>query len=144
MSECDIQSIYSEIGTSDRLSYYLRLNPMFPTEYYIMNIRNREFRRYLCLLRLDELPIQTTIGRRQGLDKSLCFCRQCNKHEVEDLIHFLFICPRYEHLRKQFILPVFFDNPTFYSYKKLVCCKDHDILLNVAKYVKHCISLRRE
>ncbi|XP_067664324.1 uncharacterized protein [Haliotis asinina] len=140
--ECNVQVMFDNISTSYRLKHYLQLKSCFDTEYYVMNIRNWELRRCFCLLRLDELPIQTTIGRRYGIDKRLCFCKYCNDKIVEDVMHFIFVCPMYNLVRARYIPSLFSDNPTAYSYTQLVCSKDHQTILNVAKYVKHCLTLR--
>ena len=85
------------------------------------------------------------MGRYQGIPRHQSLCQQCSSGEVEDEIHFLFKCSKYEPDRKELIDIILTSCPNFNSLndvKKLewICnCENHNILTYLGVFLrKHC------
>ena len=85
------------------------------------------------------------MGRYQGIPRHQSLCQQCSSGEVEDEIHFLFKCSKYEPDRKELIDIILTSCPNFNSLndvKKLewICnCENHNILTHLGVFLrKHC------
>ena len=63
-------------------------------------------------LRCGILPLQIEVLRWQGVPADRRFCVLC-KDRVEDEAHFLFDCPNYTELRREFINTIFTNKENF-------------------------------
>ena len=110
-------------------------------------IKNFELRRSICKFRVSSHHLLIELGRYQGIPRHQRLCQQCNSGEVEDEIHFLFKCSKYEPDRKELINIILTTCPNFNSLndihvKKLewICnCENHNILTHFGVFLrKHC------
>ena len=100
-------------------------------------------RSYLCQLRLGILPIAIETGRYKSIPLPSRLCEICNENVIEDEIHILFHCTKYEKERKIWYRNINL-NTTIYNYTI-------DELLNyafqfprqLAKYLCKIIEVRR-
>lgn len=116
-----------------------------PGEKYFKLMRNFELRRSICKFRVSSHHLQIELGRYQGIPRHQRLCQQCSSGEVEDEIHFLFKCSKYEPDRKELIDIILTSCPNFNSLndvKKLewICnCENHNILTHLGVFLrKHC------
>ena len=77
-------------------------------------------------LRCGFLPLQIAILRWQGVPVDRRFCVLC-KDRVEDEAHFLFDCPNYTELRREFINTIFTNEANFKNKRPrgLDVCQQH-------------------
>ena len=59
----------------------------------------RTERSYMAQYRFGILPIATETGRWTGINEQLRICKVCNSGKIENEIHLLFECTRYNDLR---------------------------------------------
>ena len=100
---------------------------------------------WVCKFRVSSHHLQIELGRYQGIPRHQRLCQQCSSGEVEDEIHFLFKCTKYEPDRKELIDIILNSCPNFNSLnnvKKLewICnCENHNILTHLDVFLsKYC------
>ena len=80
---------------------------------YLPKVKHREQRRLLSKLRLGVLPLEVEKGRRSNLSRSDRTCKLCHTEQVEDEIHFLFMCPSLELYRQPYLSSISELHPHF-------------------------------
>ena len=81
-----------------------------------------------------KLPIE--IGRWENIPLNERKCTLCNKNDIGDDFHYLFICPYFANDRINFLKPYFYRRPNILKYKDLLSNKNKTILLKLSKFVK--------
>ena len=115
---------------------------MLNIELYLLDLNTREFRRLFFLLRTGELPLRKNTGRWVGLSKTERICQFCNLYMIEDEYHFVFICPLYTDLIIKYIRSInIYSMQTFYQ---LLSTRNIQVLVNVCKFVKYAIIVRKD
>ena len=71
----------------------------FGTELYVTKYLPPYLRSYLAQFRAGILPLEVELGRFRGLRVEERICPMCTSGQVEDEIHFLFVCQCYFGLR---------------------------------------------
>ena len=71
------------------------------------------------------------------------YCLYCGSQDIEDVYHFVCICPRLTNIRKRYMNPYYYNRPSVFKYNKLWSSTDVTILLNLAKYLKFAIHVRK-
>ena len=121
---------------------YKEYKSLLNIETYLLDLNTREFRRLFFLLRTGELPLRINTGRWVGLPKKERICKFCNLHMIEDEYHFVFICPLYTDLRMKYIPTInIYSMQTLYQ---LLSTKNIQLLVNVCKFVKYAIMVRKD
>ncbi len=91
--------------------------------------------------RLDILPIKIETGRYVGehVDKRLC--EICKDGNVEDEIHIIFICNKYNHIREKYLrLEILSDRNLTYREKLNIIV--NEFCGKIAKYIVEAMELR--
>ena len=99
-----------------------------------MNIR---YRRALSKIRLASYDLQIELGRYRGIERSERKCTVCDRNEIEDVFHFILICPKYTHIRNQHLKRYYHQRPSMF---KLVQLFNDDSLSNLKKLAKYIIE----
>ena len=81
-----------------------------------------------------KLPIET--GRWENIPLNERKCTLCNKNDIGDDFHYLFICPYFANDRINFLKPYFYSRPNILKYKDLLSNKNKTILFKLSKFVK--------
>ncbi len=71
----------------------------------------RSHRSLMARLLCGILPLEVETGRYTDTKKEVRFCRCCNGGKLEDEIHFLFHCDKFEEERKRLIDPLLDQSP---------------------------------
>ena len=66
--------------------------------------RDRGLRAVVAKLRSGTLPLAIETGRYTQTPREERLCRSCNANLIEDEMHFIFDCEKYDDIRRQFIL----------------------------------------
>ena len=97
-------------------------------------------RRALCLLRCNRLHLNGI--PRFGYLKADPHCKQCDGNQVEDLLHFLLVCPKYMHLRKKF-LPLYYHRfPNTLKVQLLCQNMRGNLAMKTALYIVESMKIR--
>ena len=120
---------------------YCTYHPQIVRASYIDHLSAREYRRALCLLRCNRLPLNAVTYRTQPIRDP--FCKQCDSQCIEDLCHFMLICPKYASLRKKYLPLYYYRFPS--QFKILLLCSNlsERLSFRVAVYINACLKLRQ-
>jgi hypothetical protein len=99
----------------------LRTYALFKTEIgfekYLTEIKNPVLRTEITKFRLSNHRLMIETGRHKKIPKELRFCPFC-PGAVETEMHFLLLCPVYNSLRTEMMLPISILKPSFTFYTK--------------------------
>lgn len=81
-------------------------------------------------------------GRYNNIERSsrVCFCKS---NEIEDVFHFVLICPYYLSIRKQYIKQYYWVRPSVFKLVQLFSIQNSKQLRNLAKYLLEAELLRK-
>ena len=68
-------------------------------------------------------------------------CLNCKLHDVEDVYHFVCICPKYRIIRLKYINRYYYVRPSVYKFYELLSSNDKKYLYNLACYAKEALTL---
>jgi hypothetical protein len=144
-----------DIQAKPKLRSYIKFKQNFATEPYISMGLSRERRSLLGQLRCGILPLEIERGRfRIHKDKDTGqirklkleerICRMCSLGELEDELHFVCVCPKYEVCRNIMIRQVQQGNNSFiemtaegrFIYLLQNCCKELSNYLKDAWHIR--------
>jgi hypothetical protein len=146
----NLQSRWSvEIKNKPKLRTYILFKDIYESEKYVTYYLSRYQRSLLAQLRFGILPLHIETGRYQnkkdettGQFRKLKYkerlCIFCDRNEVEDEIHFVLVCDKYENTRKNEFRNISVHNPNFENLNnknKLVYLMKYE-WRNLAHYVE--------
>eukprot|EP00745_Piridium_sociabile_P014687 TRINITY_DN21651_c0_g1_i6.p1 TRINITY_DN21651_c0_g1~~TRINITY_DN21651_c0_g1_i6.p1 ORF type:complete len:655 (+),score=42.51 TRINITY_DN21651_c0_g1_i6:130-2094(+) len=120
---------------------YCLYHPEIVRANYICQLNAREHRRVVCLLRCNRLPLNSVSHSTQQIIDP--FCKQCDRQCIEDLCHFMLICPRYASLRKKHVPLYYYRFPSEFKVQLLCSNMSAKLALRVAVYVHASLKLRK-
>ena len=106
------QLIRSQISASPKFTYCKYLIDVYSIQYYLSKFIPVHLRKCITKFRLSSHNLTIETGRYIATDRSKRTCFSC-VDEIEDEYHFIFVCPLYNSLRKQYVKP--------YYWKTLLC-----------------------
>ena len=68
-------------------------------------------------MRISDHFLEIERGRYRNIQREKRICQKCNLNEVEDEVHFFFICPKYIQTRIDFENNIYNENPILKSVK---------------------------
>ena len=94
-----------EINTSMKLDFYRLYKTGFCTGSYVDILRNTQIRKDFIKFCISNHNLCIEVGRhcKPKVPREERLCKVCVQNEIEDEIHLLFHCTKYEYIRKQFI-----------------------------------------
>ena len=63
-------------------------------------------------------------------------CTLCDKKDIGDEFHYLFVCPYFNTQRNKFLDETYRKSPNTYKMEKLFNCTNKGILVNLAFFIK--------
>ena len=127
----------AKVLVSSSLEFYKEICPTICTATYLHKIVNIRYRRALSKIRLSSYDLQIELGRHRGVERSERKCTVCDHNEIEDVFHFVLICPKYAHIRNQHLKRYYHQRPSMF---KLVQLFNDDSLSNLKKLAKYIIE----
>ena len=140
----------NEINSSEKLIFYRMYKQGFRTSNYINILKNAQERQSFAKFYTSnhDLLIETGRYSKPKIPRGERICNLCISKKVEDEIHFLLHCSKYEILRKSFIAKqsqIFhqtFDNDTTFL-NKIFTTDNKTSIHCTAKYITNCTLLRK-
>ena len=120
----------AKVLVSSSLEFYKEICPTICTATYLHKIVNIRYRRALSKIRVASYDLQIELGRHRGIERSERKCTACDRNEIEDVFHFILICPKYTHIRNQHLKGYYHQRPSMF---KLVQLSNDDSLSNLKK-----------
>ena len=139
-----------EINTSMKLDFYRLYKTGFCTSSYVDILRNTQIRKDFIKFCISNHNLCIEVGRhcKPKVPREERLCKVCVQNEIEDEIHLLFHCTKYEYIRKQFIAKqsqilnlTSFDDSKKLCYILFTTCNKTSIHCT-AKYISKCLLLR--
>ena len=100
---------------------------------------------YLTQFRISSHSLRIHNGRltNNKIPRNERYCMYCGSRDIEDTYHFICICPYYSTLRSRFIDKFYFLRPRVLKFNLLMGSTNKDILINLAKYNKCSLDIRK-
>ena len=137
ITDCARQSWHDSVSSQPDYSNY---HPEIVKANYIDDLHSYELRRALCLLRSNRLPLCGI--QRFGKQHQNPFCKQCELHCIEDLKHFVLICPRYLALRKKYIPNYYTRFPSDFKIQMMCLNLKGKLAFKMALYVTEALKIK--
>jgi hypothetical protein len=129
-----------------KLENYLILKQKFGIEKYLTVLKNFDHRKYITKLRVVSHRLHIETGRYKKTPRELRICQQCSSNLIEDEIHFLTVCTKYDKERQELYKGVAKISKHFQNldvkqqFFWLLNCEDHEILTLTAKFISNHIQ----
>jgi hypothetical protein len=137
LKDCARQEWHDSVATAcPEFCFY---NPDLIQAHYIDQFNAYEHR-HICLLRCGQPPLNGISRFGQPIDNPEC--KQCGMHHVEDLCHFLLVCPKYLVLRKRYIPLYYYRFPSTFKVQLLCNNLTKRNAFKIATYVTECFKQR--
>ena len=104
-------------------------------------LSNDKLRQLLSRFRFSLHSLEIETGRCNRIDRENRYCKLCNQNLVENEYHFLLCCPKYIEIRRKYFGSIQW--PTINKFNNLMSLTNKKYLLNIAKCIKECMSLRK-
>ena len=129
-----IQSWKSEIFNSPKGLSYRIFKEEWKFEEYL-DLLDKKDRNNFCKFRTTNhhLPIET--GRWQSIERNNRKCLYCNKNDLGDEYHYLFVCSFFKLARNQCLSFYYRENANTLKFKQLFETKDHVTLRKLCKFI---------
>ena len=118
----------------NKLRTYRLLKENLTCEIYLYEINIATYRKAITKLRGGLLDLRANTGRYENIPYEDRICLMC-KTSIEDEFHFIFECNNYGSIRQNFIPEYYYVHPSYEKFKDLMTRRNHDTLLNIARYV---------
>ena len=128
-----------------KLIFYQKLKNSYSSEKYITQNLSLSLRSSIAQLRFGVLPLHVETGRFSTKSRDQRVCKICHSDDVEDELHFLFFCEKYQDLRHimyQKITKQYADFESKGELEKLQILVDCPIILG--NYIQKAFSQRQQ
>ena len=105
---------------------------------------SNDLRFYISRFRLSAHSLRIQSGRyaRNAIPRNERYCLCCQTANIEDIFHFILICPCYRELRERYINNYYYHRPSMYKLTELFKSSNMTILVNLSKYIKVALKKR--
>ena len=116
-----------------------KLNSIFKNDINFENYLIKLYKKHwstLLKFRLSNhrLPIET--GRQDNIPLAERKCNLCEKNDIGENFHYLFVCSHFNSDRKQFLKPYFYKRPNMIKFKELLTTENGKLLIKLSDFVK--------
>ena len=141
------QEWQGSLSSSSVLDLYKYFKISLTYEPYLDNVPN-DIRHFITKARISArisahaLRVHTERFSRNRIPRENRYCLICNKEEVEDIYHFICICPVYNELRRIYLETNIYVRPSVYKMCSLINSHDKKVLNKLAAFLKKATILR--
>ena len=130
-------------GHSDWYKHIMPACKKYSHPYYMGNINHKHIK-VLSRFRLRSNDLGVVTGAWDGTPRDQRYCRLCRFHAVEDEVHLLCECPKYEILRRRYLPAYMYQSRSFASCIKLLTCKDATVLNRLCDFLQKSQVIRTD
>ena len=121
---------------------YLDYHPELLRAHYVDQLLSSEHRRATCLLRNNMLPLNGVVRYNKPIVNP--YCEQCDMCQIEDICHFLFVCPRYTNLRQKLIPQYYCRFPSSLKVQLLCCNTNPSTIFKLGRFIDECLMIKNK
>ena len=92
-------------------------------------------------LRTTSHQLEIETGRYHNIERNLRLCKKCHDGNVEDEFHFLFICSKYDTLRRELLPDDIITTPSLCKLIELMNNSDTSVICKLGKFVYEAMSM---
>ena len=143
--DCFMQEWYGSLDQSVVLEEYRHFKHSFTYEYYL-DVVPYDIRFYITRIRLSAHSLRIQTGRygQNRIPRHERFCMLCNSNELEDMYHFICVCPSFVEIRNKYLPASFIRKPSMYKLCQLFQSKEKKSLCSIAHFLKEAFFLRNK
>ena len=123
------------LENSSKCYLYKGFKPELKLEEYLCKLPN-DLRINLTKFRLCNHKLPIEIGRHTNIDRNYRICTLCDKHDLGDEYHYMFICKRFSEERSKFIPKCCFQKLSVAKFCELLATNSKNMLFKVAKFAR--------
>ena len=135
LSDLYIQEWDTKVISSSKGKTYSIFKNDINFENYLIKL-NKKHWSTLLKFRLSNHRLQVETGRRDNIPLEERKCNLCEKNDIGDEFHYLFVCSHFNSERKQFLKPYFYKRPNMIKFKELLTTKNVKLLIKLSDFVK--------
>ena len=124
---------YHSINNYPRLECYSLFKHSFEFEQYLNIIKVPKFRIALTRFTTSAHNLAIEQGRYTEQPRNLRICENCNQNIIENEFHFLLICSKYTHLRRQYLKRYYYTWPNEYKFINFLTETSATVINNLSK-----------
>lgn len=139
-----IQEWYGLLQSSSILTDYVHYKNTFSYETYL-DVLPVKLRKYITQFRIGAHSLRIHTGRygSNNIPRNERYCLYCGNQDLEDVYHFICICPCYSSVRQKFLNSRFYVRPSVFKFNSLMGTHDSGVLKNIANYIKSSLEIRQ-
>ena len=129
-----LQTWYMHIDNDKMYLNYRMFKPSFGADpYYLVLPQNYMFTILKFRTTNNNLPVNKL--RYENLPRNERICDKCNKNDVADEFHYLFVCPFFDALRKKHLPLYYFVRPNAYKFNVLMSSGNKPLLIRLKHFI---------
>ena len=95
-------------------------------------------------MRISAHSLRIHTGRygRNAIPRNERLCLACGSGDIEDIFHFICVCPCYNELRIKHIPVTFSRRPSMYKFMNLLSSGNANVLFGLSLFIKNALKIR--
>ena len=141
LQDAFLQHVFSSFESSNKCLLYKHIVDHITVQNYLKKPLPLLSKKLICKLRLSAHTLLIETGRYRGIPRDQRICPLCNS-DVEDEFHFFVKCKFYSSLRKKYLKPYYYRNPSVFKIVQLLSSQNTKELCNLAVFIKKAFAVR--
>ena len=135
LSDLYIQQWHTKVSSSSKGRTYNLFKHDINFENYLTKLTKKHYSALLKFrLSNHRLPVETGRWENTPLDERKCVL--CEKNDIGDEFHYLFVCNHFKSERKNFLMPYFYKRPNIIKFKELLSTENENLLIKLSCFIK--------
>ena len=135
LSDLYIQQWHTKVSSSSKGRTYNLFKHDINFENYLTKLTKKHYSALLKFrLSNHRLPVETGRWENTPLDERKCVL--CEKNDIGDEFHYLFVCYHFKSERKNFLMPYFYKRPNIIKFKELLSTENENLLIKLSCFIK--------
>ena len=134
LSDLYIQEWHTKVASSSKRKTYNLFKHDVHFENYLTKLTKKQYSTSLKFrLSNRRLPIET--GRWENIPLEERKWNLCEKSDIGDKFHYLFVCNHFKLERKHLLRPYFYKSPNIIKFKELLSTENINLLIKLSSFV---------
>ena len=131
-SDLYIQEGHTKVASSSKGK---TINNLFKHDVHFENYLTKKYYSTLLKFRLSNHRLLAETGRWENSALEERKCNLCEKSDIGDEFHYLFVCNHFKLERKHFLIPYFYKSPNIKKIKELLYTENINLLIKLSSLV---------